>query len=133
MSTPVAPSPPVCHGTGCTADSLVHWQRRLLPAEVEAALAAEQGRREQASADHGHPMEAYGPLPDGSEFTRLVHACGPHAIDMDAAALIHQAQCSGPDSPALPACDCTPERRPEMPPQVEQPLPDHWATPAVGT
>lgn len=123
------PPPPGCHATGCTADSLVHWRRRLLPAEIETALAEEQGRRQSVMADHGHPsLDVFGPMPDGSQFTHLVHACGQHAIGIDAAALIHQAQCSGPDSPALPACDCAPEPPPPAPAPPAQELPVHWAS-----
>jgi hypothetical protein len=65
--------------------------------------------------------------------SHLVHACGLHAIGVEAAALIHEATCSGPDSPALPECDCTPEQPPAAPARPEQHLPDHWASAAAGT
>jgi hypothetical protein len=122
------PPPPDCYASDCTTPSLVHWQRRLTPAEVEAAHQAEQQRRD----DRETPFPDGIPLPDPAEMSHLVHACGQHAIGIDAAALIHQKTCSGPDSPALPACDCTPEKQPEPRVRPEQQVPDHWASAAFG-
>jgi hypothetical protein len=118
------PPPPTCYATGCTADSLVHWQRRLTAAEVELAHRAEQQRCD----DREVPFPDGIPLSDPAEMSHLVHACGLHAIDMEAAALVHQGTCSGPDSPALPECDCTPEQPPAPPARPEQELPAHWTT-----
>lgn len=123
------PPPPDCHAADCTADSLVHWQRRLTPAETEQAVAVELARRQDVAATHGHPgLDVFGPMPDGSGLTHLVHACGPHAIGIDAAALIHRADCAGPDSPTLPECGCEPEPAPEPAARPERELPAHWVT-----
>jgi hypothetical protein len=39
-----------------------------------------------------------------------VFACGPHAITLDAAALVHQPTCPAPNPALLPDCGCTPEQ-----------------------
>ena len=132
---PVWPDPPVlprtdlqCHATGCTATPLVHWQRRLTETEVAVEHAREQGRRDARMLlrDTQLPAPDFGPLPDPDSYSYLVHACGPHAIDIDAAARVHQADCAGPDSPDLPDCGCEPETPPEPAAQMEHELPAHW-------
>lgn len=131
----IPPSPgPACHGTGCTAQPLVQWRRRLTPTELAVEQAIEQGKRDARFTlrDTQLPPPDFGPMPTGTDFTRAVHACGQHAIDMDAAALVHQASCDGPNSTVLPQCGCTPEPAPEPEPVVEQPLPTHWVTAMVG-
>jgi hypothetical protein len=95
---------PTCHR--CDQPAVVHWQRRLIQAEIDDLRTAEQGRRDQAVllADPQQPPPTFGPLPDGRGHTRIVHACAQHAISLDDAALIHQPDCT--------ACDCTPEPQP---------------------
>lgn len=118
-------SPPDCDATTCTDPALVHWQRRLTPDEIATA----QGLELQRRADAPVPFPDGIPLPDPAQYSHLVHACGPHAIGMEAATHVHQAHCAGPDSPALPACDCTPEPHPPPPAPPPAPaLPDHWST-----
>lgn len=132
-----APGPrpgPACHATGCTEHPLVQWQRRLTEDELAQELAIIQGRRDQAYAlrDVEQPWIDPGPLPTGDDYTRTVHACGPHAIHMDAATQIHAADCAGPDSGTLPDCGCEPEPHPEPVPMPEPVYPDHWATAMAG-
>lgn len=116
---------PICDATSCDDDALVHWQRRLTADEIAVAQDLELQRR----ADAPVPFPDGIPLPDPAQYTHLVHACGDHAIHMDSAALIHQAQCAGPDSTTLPACDCTPGQQPTAPPAPKAPaLPAHWIT-----
>lgn len=138
IATPARPSgeplPEPCHGATCTADSLVHWQRRLTPAEVDVEHAREQAKRAGwlELRDIAQPAPDYGPLPDASTYSYLVHACGDHAIGMDAAALVHQADCPGPDSERLPECGCDPEPLPTLSATPEQQLPAHWAAAMAG-
>lgn len=139
MAWPEAPVLPrtdlQCHATGCTDKPLVHWQRRLTDAEVAAEHAREQGKRDARMLlrDTQKPAPDFGPLPDPASYSYLVHACGQHAIGMEAAALIHAGDCAGPDSPALPDCGCTPEAPSAPAPRVEQELPAHWISAAAGT
>lgn len=123
------PLPPDCYAIDCTTPSLVHWQRRLTQDEIVTAHRAEQQRRD----DRETPFPDGIPLTDPAEMSHLVHACGQHAIGMNAAALIHQADCPGPDSPNLPECGCEPEPAPEPTVRPEQQLPDHWGSAAAGT
>lgn len=135
LPAPIPPSPgPACHGTGCTAQPLVQWRRRLTPTELAVEQAIEQGKRDAQLLlrDTEKPPPVFGPMPASDDFTRAVHACGQHAIGMDAAALVHQAACPGPDSTALPECGCTPEPAPGPEPVVEQPLPAHWVSAMAG-
>jgi hypothetical protein len=124
----VIPPPPTCYATGCTTDSLVHWQRRLTADEIAVAQDLELQRR----ADAPVPFPDGVPLPDPAQYSHLVHACGQHAIHMEAATRIHQSGCSGPDSAALPACDCEPEPHPESLRPEQPALPDHWTSAATG-
>jgi hypothetical protein len=120
---------PICHGTGCTAAPLAQWRRRLTETELTAELTAEQGRRAERHTlrDVEQPEPIFGPMPTAADYTLAVYACGTHAIGLDAAALVHAATCSGPNSHSLPACDCTPE--PAVPTLLpEQELPAHWRT-----
>lgn len=57
-----------------------------------------------------------------------VFGCGPHAITLDLAALVHAPTCTAPNPVNLPGCDCTPEPAPPPEPMLgaAQPLPDHW-------
>jgi hypothetical protein len=125
---------PTCHATGCLARPLVQWQRRLTPVELAAEQAIEQARRDQLFADRDVelPPPDFGPMPGPQDYVHAVLACGPHAIDMDTAALVHQATCTGPDSANLPLCDCDPEPLPAPAPQAEQKLPAHWAAAVAG-
>lgn len=129
---PSAPTPlptgPTCAACGDAA--VVNWRRRLTDDELAAHIAAEQERRDQALllADPQQPPPVFPPLPDGSDDTRTVYACGPHAIHMDAAALIHQGSCTAPNPDHLPGCDCTPEALPEPADEEPSRLPAHWQT-----
>lgn len=109
---PLAPTPETCHADECSADEQGHWQRRLTEAEIAAETAAYEADGKVAPQPH--------------EFTYLVHACGDHCISIDAATLIHQADCPGPNSSILPDCGCTPEKPPERPAFVPPALPAHW-------
>lgn len=133
---PVAlPKPrPACHGTGCTTAPLVQWRRRLTPAELAAEHAAETARRAERYQlrDVQKPPPDFGPMPDTTDYTMAVYACGPHAIGMDAAALVHAADCAGPNSTTLPACGCTPEPAVSTPLPAQE-LPAHWATATAGS
>lgn len=120
---------PVCDADSCTATPLGQWQRRLTPDEITVEHARIQGLWDAAFLlrDQSKPDPIQPPMPDCADYTRAVYACGDHAIALDAAALIHQAECSGPDTPGLPDCDCTPEPAPE--PDIHEPaaVPEHWA------
>jgi hypothetical protein len=124
---PEAPEKPPC--TLCGAPAVVHWQRRLTPAEVAIEQAKEQARRDEADllADKQKPPTLWPPLPDCADFTRIVHGCLHHAIGRDAAALVHQATCTAPNADHLPGCDCEPEAPPKAQPEpVAAELPDGW-------
>jgi hypothetical protein len=126
MTTPT-PTGPVC--ALCGAPAVVNWQRRLTDGELDAHLALEQEKRDgrmlladpQATPD-------FGPLPQADDCTRPVYACGPHAIAMDAAALVHQATCTAPNPDHLPGCGCTPEPAPQPAEAEPSRLPAHWIT-----
>jgi hypothetical protein len=110
----------------------VNWLRRPTDDELAEVVKAEQDRRDQIRllADPQLPEPEFGPLPTADGMTRAVYACGPHAIAMDAAALIHASSCTAPNEADLPGCDCTPEP-PPVAPTEETPgpvLPDHWVT-----
>jgi hypothetical protein len=119
-----------CWLPGCQADPVAQWSRRLTPAELETAIAAELARRTDALAlaDLDGPEPDLGPPPTGDDWTAAVHACGPHAIHIEAATLVHQAACT-PDPGRLPACGCTPETAPppvQLPQQDTVTLPTGW-------
>lgn len=124
------PAGPSCGACGDTA--VVNWRRRLTDDELADHVRLEQERRDLAVllADPQLPPPLFPPLPDGSDDTRTIYACGPHAIHMDAAGLIHAKDCTAPNEGHLPDCDCTPEPAPQP---VEEPepapnLPAHWQT-----
>jgi len=135
VRTAKPPAPrPGCHGTGCTTVPLVQWRRRLTAAELDTEQAAETGRRAERYLlrDVQKPPPVEGPMPDTSDYTHAVYACGGHAIAMDAAALVHAADCAGPNSATLPDCGCTPE--PAVPTVLPvQELPAHWTAAPVGS
>jgi hypothetical protein len=110
----------------------VNWLRRPTDAELAEVVKAEQDRRDQIRllADPQLPEPEFGPLPTAEGTTRTVYACGPHAITMDAAALVHASSCTAPNEADLPDCDCTPETLPPAPIEEApvQALPDHWVT-----
>ncbi len=131
---PLSPSPtPGCSCAGCPASPLVQWQRRPTFRELSAVVAAEQSRRDEilATTDPDQPAPVFGPLPGEQDTTIAVFGCGPHAISMDLAALVHASDCTAPDPGLLPGCNCTPETAPEPEPLHGEPLalPDHWLTP----
>jgi hypothetical protein len=141
-ATPQAAPPPVlaapaptCHNTSCQERPLVQWRRRLTAAELAQELALEQQRRADRYElrDVQKPPPVEGPMPTGEDFVRAVLACGSHAIDIDAAALVHAADCPGPDSRTLPGCGCTPEPEPEPEPVTAPELPAHWKTAVTGS
>ncbi|MFD9632841.1 hypothetical protein [Streptomyces violascens] len=124
-----APAPMRLTCRACDATPLVHWRRRLTDEEFAAYVAVEQARRdlETLLADPQKPAPVFGPLPTADDTTRVVHACGQHAIGIDAAALIHAKTCTAPNPATLPGCDCTPE--PPLPPEpapTASPLPASW-------
>jgi hypothetical protein len=133
-SAPAAPAPaafgPTCGACGDTA--VVNWRRRLTDDELAEHVRLEQERREQAMllADPQLPAPTFPPLPDGTDDTRTVYACGPHAITMNGAALIHEGSCTAPSDRGEHGCDCTPEPTPKPTPEPEPvlALPDHWQT-----
>lgn len=135
MTTPTpAPTPPPTGPTCtlCGAPAVVNWQRRLTDNELDAHIALEQEKRDQRLllADPQQPAPDFGPLPTAADCTAPVYACGPHAIAMDAAALVHQGTCTAPSEADLPGCGCTPEPAPQ--PAVAEAeaarLPEHWIT-----
>lgn len=127
-TTPALSAGPVC--TTCGDQAVVNWRRRLTNDELAEHVRLEQERRDQALllADPQLPAPVFPPLPDGSDDTRTVYACGPHAIHMDDAAHIHAAACTAPNEAHLPGCDCTPEAHPEPPAEEPSRLPAHWQT-----
>ncbi|MFE2969906.1 hypothetical protein ACFXKC_40815 [Streptomyces sp. NPDC059340] len=138
LNTPPSPEPPAepaPTGPACVAcglPALVHWVRRLTDDELDEVRRVESERRAEVIR-LAYPQLAppvFPPLPTGEDFTRTVYSCGPHAITMDAAALVHASSCTAPNDTDLPGCDCTPEPAPAAP--VEEiaaaPLPDHWVT-----
>lgn len=124
-------APLACGATGCGGAPLAQWLRRLTPDEYAAELAFIQAKWDAAFAlrDLQLPDPVQPPMPDTTAFTRAVYACGPHALGLTGAAHVHQSTCSGPNSPNLPRCDCTPEPAPQVA-KVEHLalMPDHWAT-----
>lgn len=132
MTVPLSASPG-CSLPGCTAAPLVQWQRRPTETELAPLVDAEQSRRDAvlAAADPEQPTPAFGPLPTAADTAIAVFGCGPHAISMDLAALVHASDCTAPDPAVLPGCNCTPEPEPAPQPMhaVAQALPDHWMNP----
>ncbi|MFE4867717.1 hypothetical protein [Streptomyces sp. NPDC056682] len=115
--------------SACGATPLVHWQRRLTDAELADYIGLEQARRDEQIllADPQQATPVFGPLPTAADVTRAVHACGQHAIGMNAAALIHAKTCTAPNPATLPACNCTPEPAPPPEPApTASPLPVSW-------
>jgi hypothetical protein len=133
---PVAPEPiplmsagPACEN--CGQPALAQWQRRLTDAELAVELAAERTRREEAYLLRNVqlPDPDFGPMPTGADYVRAVFACGNHAIDIEAAASIHEATCTGPhgDHTPHPKCTCTPEPLPAADTGPLDPgSPAHW-------
>jgi hypothetical protein len=111
----------------------VQWRRRPASDELAAVVAVEQSRRDEilAAADPQQPAPEFGPLPLEASTTIAVFGCGPHAIGMELAALVHAGDCTAPDPTELPGCNCTPEAAPPPEPAHSEvlPLPDHWQNP----
>jgi hypothetical protein len=110
---PIAATGPKCENCG-SQDGMGQWLRRLTDSEFADILAAEQQRRATLLelADPQQPPPEFGPLPTPGDYTRAVYACTNHVIAQNLAHRIHQNTCAGPNSAALPACDCTPEPEP---------------------
>lgn len=129
VAEPVPPmtAGPVCER--CHAPALVQWQRRFTQAEMDAEHARINAIRAEAIAgqDPENPV-VWGPLPSLADSTMAVFACGQHAIDQEAAGLIHQADCTGPhgDHTPHPQCSCQPEPQPEPKPEPASATPAHW-------
>ncbi|MEV0090456.1 hypothetical protein [Streptomyces sp. NPDC050738] len=127
---PLLPAGPLC-GL-CGADAVAVWQRRLTGEELTQQVEWERERRARAVelSDPQLPAPVFGPLPGPEDFVRPVYACGPHAITLDLATLVHQASCSAPAVADLPGCSCTPEAlltaaaAPVL--SSTAALPDHW-------
>lgn len=135
VPAPVEPRPagPLC--VACGEPAIVHWLRRLTDDELDEVRRVESERRAEVLrlADPQLPPPVFPPLTSGEDFTRTVYSCGPHAITLDAAALVHASTCTAPNDADLPGCDCTPEPAPVAPAE-ETPvpvLPDHWVTGGV--
>lgn len=132
--TPAEPAPipssPACGA--CGTEAVVNWRRRPTDDELAQHVALEQSRRDErlALADPQLPPPVFPPLPTADDTTTTVYSCGPHAITMDAAALIHAGSCSAPNETGANGCDCTPEEPVSAPPLEASPsrLPQHWAT-----
>jgi hypothetical protein len=102
----------------CGAPAVLQWKRRPTADELATIDANEQAWRTAHTPDPVNPPN-FGPMPDATNTTVPVYSCGPHSISNDLAAEVHQSACSGPRSPALPACDCTPEGPPPQTPLVQ--------------
>jgi hypothetical protein len=127
------PSPrPDCSAATCGEAPVAQWLRRLTDDELTVELAIEQGRRDNAYLlrDVQMPPPVFGPMPTSGDYARTVYACSGHAISLDAAALVHQAHCPGPDHGQLPDCGCTPEQphAANPAPAAEWRGPAHWRT-----
>jgi hypothetical protein len=114
----------------CGAAAVVQWRRRPTAAELAVLVALEEGRRDElrALATPEQPP-VFGPLPGAGDFTVAVYACGQHAIALEAAAQVHQAECNAPHEAHLPGCSCTPEPLPTPDPPRESrqvTLPTGW-------
>jgi hypothetical protein len=119
-----------CAGTGCPDTPVVQWQRRPTPDELDAAVSAEEARRDQirAATDPTDPP-VFGPLPTAADTTIAVYACAIHAITMDLATVIHESTCTAPNNANLPGCTCTPEPLQPDPMRAKVAavrLPEHW-------
>ncbi|MFJ8798525.1 hypothetical protein [Streptomyces sp. NPDC102487] len=114
----------------CGKPALVHWMRRPTDEELVAIQRLEQDRRDHALqlADPQLPNPVFPPMPQGADTTVAVYACGPHAIGMEDAALIHSSACTAPNEADLPGHDCIPEKLPTEPPEKPGPLPAHWTS-----
>lgn len=133
--SPLLPSPtPGCSHTGCPATPLAQWQRRPNQAELDAAVAAAQSRRDEilAAADPQQPAPVLPPLPTEQDTTIAVFGCADHAIDMGLAAHVHAADCRAPHEDHLPGCGCEPEPLPDPEPLDEEmvTLRTGWTVPA---
>jgi len=131
VPAPPTPAAPVC--AACGSEAVVHWQRRLTGDELAEHIRVEKERRAERLllADPQQPAPVFPPLPAADDTTRIVHACGPHAISLEAASRIHASSCTAPNEADLPGCDCTPEPHPAPAPEpVDEPaasrLPAHW-------
>ena len=130
MPAPVEPpqSGPTCGACGGAA--VVNWRRRLTDDELAEHVRLELERRDEALllSDKQLPAPVFPPLPDGSDDTRTLYACGEHAITMDAAGLIHASSCTAPNEVGVHGCNCTPEPAPEpvAEPEPVSSLPAHW-------
>ncbi|MEU6340295.1 hypothetical protein ABZ883_05000 [Streptomyces sp. NPDC046977] len=123
---PTGPSGPAC--ALCGAPALVHWNRRLTDDEYADYERVELSRRaaRRFLADPDRPAPTFRPLWDRGDTLHPVHACGKHAITMEAAALIHASSCTAPNEADLPGCDCVPEQPPGEPELHKTVLPAHW-------
>jgi hypothetical protein len=92
----------------CGASAVLQWKRRPTADELSALVSAEQEWRTAHTPDPVNPPD-FGPMPDATNTTLAVYACGPHSLSADLASRVHQSLCSGPRSASLPACDCEPE------------------------
>jgi hypothetical protein len=109
----------------------VNWQRRATADEAAQVVAVEEERRAQLLllADPQQPAPDFGPLPTADTMTCPVYACAAHAINLDAAALIHASTCTAPNPADLPGCNCTPQPQEPAPIADLTPaalLPGHW-------
>ncbi|MET7944349.1 hypothetical protein [Streptomyces sp. NPDC005302] len=130
-----APAPPAPAPAGppcglCGDSALVHWMRRPTDEEYAHYKALEQDRYNQTLllADPQLPKPVQTPLIPAAEMTVAVYACGPHAITLEDAALIHSSACTAPNETDLPGHDCVAERLPAEPPEEPGPLPAHWTS-----
>lgn len=126
------PSGPRCGA--CAGPAVVQWQRRPTVEELAGLVAAEQARRAQALllADRAKSAPSFGPLPAAADTVIAVFGCAEHAIHVEHAARVHEADCTAPRPDHLPTCDCEPEPHPEPEPRGGPmvTLPTGWTVPA---
>ncbi|WP_327066909.1 hypothetical protein [Kitasatospora sp. NBC_01302] len=120
-AAPLATLTPSVQCTLCGAAPVAHWCRRPTAAELNALVAATQQKFGDAAA-----------VPTATDTAVTVYACAVHAIQLEAAAQVHEATCTAPCVAHLPGCDCTPEPPPPAAPPgiTTTALTTGWVVPA---
>jgi hypothetical protein len=115
----------------CGTDAVVQWVKRPMADELAAyvAVVQQQQAAQTALADPQQPAPVFPALPTASDTTVPVYACASHSLSIEDAALVHAANCTGPNPANSNHCDCQPEPAPVAPASPAEPvsvLPAGW-------